>query len=309
MSDMRLRRLGGSGLVVSVVGLGCNNFGRRIGLEDTRAVVRAAIDAGVTLFDTSDTYGDSEQLLGQVLGPERDDIVLATKFGMDMHGQLGRDWGARGSRRYIRKAIEASLRKLQTDWIDLYQLHAPDPQTPIAETLAALHELVTEGKVRYIGCSNLSGWQVADADWTATTSGVTRFISAQNHYSLLEREVEKGLVPACDRFGVGLLPFFPLANGMLTGKYKRGEAAPQGTRLADRDDYLTDRRFDKVEALESYAAERGISLLDVAIGGLAAKPAVASVIAGATKPEQVVANVAAGSWVPSEDDLEVLNSI
>jgi aryl-alcohol dehydrogenase-like predicted oxidoreductase len=309
MSDMRLRRLGDSGLVVSAVGLGCNNFGRRIGLEDTRAVVRAAIDAGVTLFDTSDTYGDSEQLLGQVLGPERDDIVLATKFGMDMRGQLGQDWGARGSRRYIRKAIEASLRKLQTDWIDLYQLHAPDPKTPIAETLAALHELVTEGKVRYIGCSNLSGWQVADADWTATTSGGSHFISAQNHYSLLDREVEKELVPACERFGLGVLPYFPLANGMLTGKYKRGEPAPQGTRLSGRDDYLTDRRFDKVEALESYAAERGISLLDVAIGGLAAKPAVASVIAGATKPEQVVANVAAGSWVPSEDDLEVLNSI
>jgi aryl-alcohol dehydrogenase-like predicted oxidoreductase len=306
---MRYRRLGESGLAVSVVGLGCNNFGRRIGVEETRAVVRAAIDAGVTLFDTSDTYGDSEDFLGEVLGAERDGIVLATKFGMDMRGKLGPDWGARGSRRYVRKAVESSLRRLRTDWIDLYQLHTPDPQTPIEETLAALHELVVEGKVRYVGCSNFAGWQVADADWTARSQNLTRFVSAQNHYSLIERHAEVDLVPACTRFGLGVLPYFPLANGLLTGKYKRGEAAPEGTRLVSREDWLTDGRFDRVEALEAYAAQRGISILDVAIGGLAAKPAVASVIAGATKPEQVTANVEAGAWEPSPADLEALDAL
>jgi aryl-alcohol dehydrogenase-like predicted oxidoreductase len=294
---------------VSVVGLGCNNFGRRIGLEQTRAVVRAAIDAGITLFDTADIYGDSEDLLGQVLGKEREDVVLATKFGGAMDGKLGPDWDARGSRRYIRKAVESSLRRLQTDWIDLYQYHFPDSKTPMAETLAALDELITEGKVRYIGSSNLAGWQVADAEWIARTRGLTRFVSAQNHYSLIERGVEKELLPACEEFGVGVLPFFPLANGLLTGKYKRGEAAPDGTRLAGRDDQLSDERFDKVEAIEKYAAERGVSLLDVAIGGLAAKPAVASVIAGATKPEQVAANVAAGAWRPTREDLKALNAL
>jgi aryl-alcohol dehydrogenase-like predicted oxidoreductase len=309
MSDMRYRRLGDSGLTVSVVGLGCNNFGRRIGLDDTRAVVRAALDAGVTLFDTSDTYGESEDFLGEVLGKERDDIVLATKFGMDMRGKLGRDWDARGSRRYIRKAVESSLRRLRTEWIDLYQLHTPDPSTPIEETLSALHDLVTEGKVRYVGCSNFAGWQVADADWTARSQNLTRFISAQNHYSLIERHAEVDLVPACLRFGLGVLPYFPLANGLLTGKYKRGEAAPEGTRLVSREDWLTDRRFDRVEALETYAQSHGASLLEVAIGGLAAKPAVASVIAGATKPEQVAANVAAGSWEPSSSDLEELAAL
>jgi aryl-alcohol dehydrogenase-like predicted oxidoreductase len=306
---MRVRRLGKSGLSVSVVGLGCNNFGRRIGLEETRAVVRAALDAGVTLFDTSDTYGESEDFLGEVLGRERADIVLATKFGMSMGGKLGPDWDARGSRRYIRKAVESSLRRLQTDWIDLYQFHQPDPATPIEETLAALHELVVEGKVRYVGCSNFAGWQVADADWVARSGSLTPFISAQNHYSLLERGVEAELVPACERFGLGVLPFFPLANGLLTGKYRRGEAAPEGTRLVERASWLTDERFDQVDALKGYAAERGVSLLDVAIGGLAAKPAVASVIAGATKPEQVVANVAAGAWAPTAEDLVALNAL
>lgn len=294
---------------MSVVGLGCNNFGRRIGLEQTRTVVRAALDAGVTLFDTSDTYGESEDFLGEVLGRDRDDIVLATKFGMSMGGKLGPDWDARGSRRYIRKAIESSLRRLQTDWIDLYQFHVPDGQTPIEETLAALHELVVDGKVRYIGCSNFAGWQVADADWIARSANLTPFISAQNHYSLLERAPEAELVPACERFGLGVLPYFPLANGLLTGKYQRGEAAPEGTRLVERASWLTDRRFDQVDAVKGYAAERSISLLDVAIGGLAAKPAVGSVIAGATKPEQVVANVAAGAWVPTAEDLVALNAL
>jgi aryl-alcohol dehydrogenase-like predicted oxidoreductase len=304
-----MRRMGRSGLVVSVVGLGCNNFGRRIGLDETRAVVRAALDAGVTLFDTADIYGDSESFLGEVLGRERDDIVLATKFGMTMGGQLGPDWDARGSRRYVRKAVESSLRRLRTDWIDLYQLHAPDAATPLEETLAALHELVTEGKVRYVGCSNFAGWQVADADWIARSGGLTPFISAQNEYSLVARGVEAELVPACERFGLGVLPYYPLANGLLTGKYRRGEAPPAGTRLVDRPAWLSDERFDRVEALEGFAAQRGLGLLDVAIGGLAAQPAVASVIAGATKPEQVVANVAAGAWEPSAEDLAGLGAL
>jgi aryl-alcohol dehydrogenase-like predicted oxidoreductase len=303
------RALGDSGLRVSVVGLGCNNFGRRIDLEQTRVVVHAALDAGITLFDTADIYGESEDFLGEVLGPARADIVLATKFGNDMGGQLGPDWRARGSRRYIRRAVESSLRRLRTDWIDLYQMHSPDPSTPIEETLAALHELVDEGKVRYVGCSNFAAWQLADADWVARSGGHPRFISAQNHYSLIEREVEKELTPACRRFGVGILPFFPLANGLLTGKYRRGEAAPEGTRLAARKEWLSDDRFDKVEALESYAKERGRTLLDVAIGGLAAQRQVASVIAGATKPEQIKANVAAGEWVPTKEDLSALNKL
>ncbi|HWA68086.1 MAG TPA: aldo/keto reductase [Mycobacteriales bacterium] len=306
---MRFRRLGRSGLTVSVVGIGCNNFGRRIDLAATREVVHAALDAGVTLFDTADIYGESEDFLGEVLGAARADIVLATKFGMDMGGKLGPDWGARGSRRYIRKAVESSLRRLRTDWIDLYQMHAPDPATPIAETLAALDELVDEGKVRYIGCSNFSGWQLVEAEWTARTAGLERFVSAQNHYSLIERGVEAELVPACRQYGVGVLPFYPLANGLLSGKYRRGEQAPEGTRLASRADWLTEARFDQVEALSAYADERGISLLDVAIGGLAAQPTVASVIAGATKPEQIRANVAAGQWVPSADDLTALNKL
>jgi aryl-alcohol dehydrogenase-like predicted oxidoreductase len=304
---MRYRRLGDSGLVVSVVGLGCNNFGRRVGLEETRAVVSAAIDAGVTLLDTADIYGESEDFLGEVLGARRQEVVLATKFGMSMSGRLGPDWDARGSRRYIRTAVESSLRRLRTDWIDLYQFHQPDPETPVEETLSALNELVVEGKVRYIGCSNFAGWQVADAAWTSRSAGLTPFVSAQNHYSMIDRKVETELVPACRRFGLGVLPYFPLANGLLTGKYRRGEAAPEGTRLASRDGWLTDERFDRVDALQAFADERRISLLDVAIGGLAAQPAVGSVIAGATRPEQIVANVAAGSWEPTAEDLAALD--
>jgi aryl-alcohol dehydrogenase-like predicted oxidoreductase len=291
------------------VGLGCNNFGRRIDLDATRAVVDAALDEGVTLFDTSDSYGESETFLGEVLRGRRDDVVLATKFGSDLGGRLGADWGARGSRRYIRRAVESSLTRLQTDWIDLYQLHFPDPATPLEETLAALDELVEEGKVRYIGSSNLAAWQVTEADWIARTRGSTRFVSAQNHYSLLERDVERELVPACLAHGVGVLPYFPLANGLLTGKYRRGEPAPEGSRLADRPDRLTQSAFDTIEALEKYAAERGRTLLDVAIGGLAARPAVGSVIAGATRPEQIVANVAAGAWQPTDSDLTALDEI
>jgi aryl-alcohol dehydrogenase-like predicted oxidoreductase len=306
MGDMRYRQLGDSGLTVSVVGLGGNNFARRIDLDATRKVVDAALDEGITLIDTSDSYGDSEVFLGECLQGRRDDFVLATKFGSDLKGRIGADWGARNSRRYIRRAVEASLQRLRTDWIDLYQLHFPDGRTPMEETLAALQELVLEGKVHYIGSSNLSAWQIADAEWIARTNGVTRFISAQNHYSLLERGVEKSVVPACEHFGIGLLPYFPLANGLLTGKYRRGEPAPEGTRLAGLPDRLKQESFDTIEALEKYAAERGLSLLDVAIGGLAAKPTVGSVIAGATKPEQVRANAAAGQWEPTRQDMEDL---
>jgi aryl-alcohol dehydrogenase-like predicted oxidoreductase len=309
MSDMRYRPLGDSGLVVSVVGLGCNNFGRRIDLEATRAVVDAAQDSGITLLDTADTYGASEEFLGEVLAGRRDDFVLATKFGMDLHGALGNDGGARASRRYVRRAVERSLRRLRTDHVDLYQLHRPDLVTPVAETLSVLTDLVREGKVRYIGSSNLTGWEVADADWTARTHGYERFVSAQNEYSLVERGAEDDLVPACEHFGIGLLPYYPLANGLLTGKYRRDTPAPEGTRLHGRQDYITDERLDTVEALTAFAGQRGIGLLDVAIGGLAARPAVASVIAGATRPEQVRANAAAGAWLPTGDDLAALDAL
>ncbi|MCU4186094.1 aldo/keto reductase [Acidiferrimicrobium sp. IK] len=304
---MRYRQLGTSGLTVSVVGLGCNNFGMRLGLEDSRRVVDAAIEAGITLLDTSNTYGNrggSEAILGEVLEGRRDQVVLATKWGMDMGDGPGDQ--ARGSRRYIRRAVEDSLRRLRTDWIDLYQLHRPDPLTPIGETLAALDELIDEGKVRYIGSSNFAPWQVADADWTARSAGTERMISAQNHYSLLERGAEKELLPACEHFGVGVLPFFPLANGLLTGKHSRGGLA-DNTRMAGRD--VPDATWDTVEALAEYALERGRSLLEVAIGSLAARRPVASVIAGATKVEQVHANVAAGEWVPSEEDLAALSDV
>jgi aryl-alcohol dehydrogenase-like predicted oxidoreductase len=304
---MRYRQLGKSGLTVSVIGLGGNNFGGRIGLEETRDVVDAAIDCGVTLVDTADIYGNrggSEELLGQVLAGRREQVVLATKFGMDM----GDGTVARGSRKYIRRAVEASLHRLQTDYIDLYQYHEPDGITPLEETLATLDDLVTEGKVRYIGSSNFTGWQISDADWIARTQHQGRFVSAQNHYNLLERDAEREVIPSCVNHGVGVLPYFPLANGLLTGKYRRGHAAPQGTRLAGRESALADDVFDKLEALERFAEKHGRSLLEVAVAGLAAMPAVASVIAGATKPEQVRANAAAGEWELSPDELAELRS-
>jgi aryl-alcohol dehydrogenase-like predicted oxidoreductase len=309
---MRYEPLGHSGLVVSVVGLGANNFGGRLDLDATRAVVDAALEVGINLIDTADIYGGkggSETLLGEVLKGRRDEVVLATKFGMDMQGANGPDWGARSSRRYLRLAVESSLRRLQTDWIDLYQLHQHDQVTPIEETVAALDELVREGKVRYIGSSNLTAWQVADADSFARHAGTNRYVSAQNGYSLLDRTVERELTPACVAHGVGILPYFPLANGLLTGKYRRGEAAPTGTRMETRLDTVRDRTFDRVEALETYATERNLTVLDVAIGGLAAQPAVGSVIAGATRPEQVKANAAAGDWVPTADDLAALDAL
>jgi aryl-alcohol dehydrogenase-like predicted oxidoreductase len=304
-------QLGKSGLVVSVVGLGCNNFGGRLDLDATRSVVDAALNAGVNLLDTSDTYGGSgasETLLGEVLRGRRDEVVLATKFGMDMRGSYGEDFGARGSRRYIRRAVEGSLRRLQTDYLDLYQYHRPDGITPIEETVDAMTELVREGKVRYLGHSNFAGWQIAEAHYL-TRPGVG-FISAQNHYSLLERAVEAEVVPACERFGLGLLPFFPLANGLLTGKVTRAGGPPAGTRLAARkDDYLSADKFDRVEALQQWGEQRGVSLLQIAIGGLAAQPAVTSVIAGATTAEQVTANVEAGQWRPEPEDLAAIDKL
>jgi aryl-alcohol dehydrogenase-like predicted oxidoreductase len=309
---MDFRRLGNSGLAVSVVGLGTNNFGMKLDMDQTRAVVHAALDEGITLFDTADSYGKSEERLGELLEGKRDDVILATKFGSNVRNRgldNGADWDARGSRRYITKAVESSLRRLRTDWIDLYQLHRPDDATPIDETLSALDDLVHAGKVRYLGSSNFTGWQVADAEWTARTRGLERFVSAQNEYSWLDRGIEDDLVPALEQYDIGLLPYFPLANGLLTGKYRRGEAAPSGSRLEGRDAALTDTAFDVVEKLAAFAAERGVTLLDVAIGGLAAQPTVASVIAGATSPDQVKRNVAAGAWQPSAADVATLDEL
>jgi aryl-alcohol dehydrogenase-like predicted oxidoreductase len=305
---MRTRRLGNEGPDVSVVGLGCNNFGMRVDLEGTRAVVDAALDVGVTLLDTADIYGGkggSESFLGEVLESRRDRVVLATKFG----GDMGDGTKARGSRDYIRKAIDASLERLRTDYVDLYQYHTPDGITPFGETFRALDELVREGKARYVGHSNLEAEQVEEVDALAREHGWARPVSAQNQYSLLRREAEEALLPTCARLGIGVLPYFPLASGLLTGKYRRGQARPEGTRLATRDEVFTEETFDRLEALEAFAAERGVTLLEVAIGGLLAQPAIASVIAGATKPEQVRANAAAGDWEPTAGDLAALNAL
>ena len=309
MTEMTYRNLGDSGLRVSKIGIGCNNFGMRIDAAATERVVGAALEHGITLFDTSDSYGDSEIFLGEALGSRRKETVIATKFGSDLRGANGPDWGSRGSRRYIRKAVERSLMRLNTDYIDLYQIHMPDPSTPIEETLAALTELVNEGKVRYIGNSNFAGWQIADAEWIARTNGTARFISAQNHYNLIDRTAESDVLPACERFGLGQLPYFPLASGLLTGKYQRGVAAPADGRIAawHMDAMLSDANFDKVEKIAAFANGRGLSLLQVALGGLASRPAIASVIAGATSPEQVAANVEAGLWTPNEDDRAALD--
>lgn len=305
------RTLGTSDITVSTVGVGCNAFGTRIDADQTKAVVDAAFEHGIDFFDTADTYGigQSEQLLGEALKGRRDEVVIATKFGMDMQGANGDDGGRRGTAAYVRTAAEASLKRLGTDHIDLYQLHTPDPSTPIEETLGAMTELVKEGKVRAIGSSNLQAWQVVDADWVARTKGLESFVTAQNEYSLYNRTAETELVPACLALGVGVLPYFPLAYGLLTGKYRRGEEAPAGTRLAVQSDRLARADWDRIEALESFAASRGISILELAIGGLAAQPAVASVIAGATKPEQIAANAAAGEWTPTPEDLDELSTL
>ncbi len=309
---MQLRRLGSSGLKVSVIGLGCNNFGMRIDQAQTRMVVDAALDAGINFFDTADIYGGSksEVFLGEALKGRREESVLATKFANPMgEGAYLRG----GARRYIVKAVEDSLRRLQTDHIDLYQMHVPDPETPIEETLRALDDLVRAGKVLYIGNSNFAGWQIADADWTSRTGGLERFVSAQNNFSLLERGVEREVLPACERFGLGLLPYFPLASGLLTGKYQRGEPPHQGTRLAAWGKRgaaaLNDRNFDRLEALEKWAGQRGRRILDLAFAWLLGHGVVSSVIAGATSPEQVQANARCAEWILTSEEVEDVRAL
>ncbi|NNN18521.1 MAG: aldo/keto reductase [Acidimicrobiaceae bacterium] len=305
---LEFRQLGRSGLTVSVVGLGCNNFGVRCDFDQSEAVINSAIDNGITFFDTADIYGGhggSETIIGKVIKGRRDQIVLASKFGMDM----GTPDIARGSRSYVRKSIEGSLRRLQTDYLDLYQFHRPDPLTPIEETLAGLDELVKEGKVRYIGCSNFAGWQIAEAELLARMKNSERFISAQNHYSLIEFSVEEEVIPACVHFGLGMLPFYPLASGLLTGKFQRGQEPPKGTRLANRREELDRANWDVVEGLSGLAKSMGVALADLAISALASKPAVASVIAGATRPEQVASNVKAIELKLNADDMAKVREI
>ena len=310
---MEYRNLGSSGLRVSLVGLGCNNFGMRLDLEQTRAVVDRAFDLGITLFDTADMYGGrggSETQLGKILGHRRKDIVLASKFGMAMSDD-GTKIGA--SRRYIMSAVEDSLRRLKTDWIDLYQLHQPDPLTPLDETMQALDDLVTQGKIRYIGCSNLPSWQVVESQWISKSMGLNRFVSCHDEYNILNRNVEAELIPAMQKYGCGLLPYFPLASGLLTGKYKRTEM-PEGARLTDMPTfanriYLTDENFDIVDNLNKFAHKTGHSILELAFGWMASRPTTASIIAGATKPEQIDANVAAVNWVLSQSEIDEVNKI
>ena len=310
---MEHRALGKSGLQVSLVGLGCNNFGMRIDAEQSRAVVHRALEEGVTLFDTADIYGGrgkSEEILGPALGERRKDVIVATKFGMPMGDS---PYLRGGSRRYIMNALEASLRRLATDYIDLYQIHQPDPATPQEETLETLDSLVRAGKVRYIGCSNFAGWQLADAIGISRARGYTPYISAQNLYNLLDRRVERELVPACEHYGVGILPYFPLASGFLTGKYRRGAEPPQGTRLAlmrsMADRVLTPANFAALEGLAEFARARGHSMVELATSWLAAQPQVSSVISGATSPEQVSENVKAAGWKFSADELGEINQL
>jgi aryl-alcohol dehydrogenase-like predicted oxidoreductase len=310
---MQIRNLGGSGLRVSAVGLGCNNFGQRTDLETSRKVIHKAIDLGVTLFDTADIYagrGGSETVLGDVLGPRRKDIVLATKYAKPMSDD-GSKQGA--SRRYIMAAVEDSLRRLKTDYIDLYQQHEYDPLTPIEETLRALDDLVRQGKIRYVGNSNFPAWRVADADHAARAAGTVRFVSCQDEYSLLVRDIEKYLLPAAQHYNLGLLPFFPLASGLLTGKYQRGIPAPDDTRFARmpglRDRYVTPRNEDIVEKLADFAKARGHTLLELAFSWLAARPQVSSIIAGATRVEQIEANVKAIDWLLTSDELVEIDTL
>lgn len=314
---MRHTRLGRSGLTVSVVGLGCNNLGRpgtaTLEQDGTDAVVHAALDAGITFFDVADIYGAqpglSEERLGRALGARRDDVVIGTKFGMDMAGVNGVDHDARGSRRYIVRAVEASLRRLGTDWIDLYQFHTPDPATPIDETLRALDDLVRAGKVRYVGHSNRTGWQIAQAEYVARELGTERFVSAQNHYNLLDRRAELEVVPAAAEFGLGVLPYFPLANGLLTGKYSQG-AAPEGSRLSHvRQHMVADADIEQLAAFGEFARARGITEVQAAIGWLAAQGPVSSVIAGATRTGQVAENARAADWEATEADLAELDAL
>ena len=302
---MRTRTLGRGGPEVSVVGLGTNNFGPRIDYDAARAVVDTALAVGVTLLDTADISGQgtSEEFIGRALEGRRNGVIVATKFGKPMDDAPDLP---RGSREYLRWAVEGSMRRLRTDVIDVYQMHEPDERTPIEETLGALTELVREGKVRYVGSSNFSAAEIEEADATAHDRGLTRFVAAQNHYSLVEREVEDEILSSCERLGIGMLPYFPLASGLLTGKYRRGEQATEG-RLAGREVQV--ERWDRLERVQVYAQERGVSLLEVAVGGLLAMPAVTSVIAGATKPEQVRANVEAGAWEPDAEDVAALTKL
>jgi aryl-alcohol dehydrogenase-like predicted oxidoreductase len=310
---MEQRNLGKSGLLVSLVGLGCNNFGNWIDRAASQLVVDKALDLGITLLDTADVYGNmggSETILGEILGARRKSIVLATKFGLPMDKA---ETLKGGSRRYVMTAVEASLTRLKTDWIDYYQLHRPDALTPIDETLRALDDLIHQGKVRYIGCSNLAAWQAVEATWSARAAGINGFIACQDEYSLLVRGIERELLPAIQAYGLGLLPYFPLASGLLTGKYKRNTALPASSRLtttqrlADR--FMTDDNWPIVERLESFAAERGHNLLELAFSWLAGRPGVASVIAGATKPEQLAQNVAAVGWRLTPDELAEVDRI
>ncbi len=310
---MKLRNLGKSGLKVSVAGLGCNNFGGRIDIEATRKVVHKALDLGITLFDTADSYGNrggSETFLGKILGPRRKDVILATKFSSQMN-DTGTMKGA--SRRYIMSAVEDSLRRLGTDWIDLYQQHWFDPDTPIDETLRALDDLVRQGKVRYIGCSNFAAWQVADAQWTSRQLGIHSFVSCQNEYSLLVRDAERELLPAAGRFGLGVLPYFPLASGLLTGKYQRNQPAPKDTRLAAwpqvAERFLSDANWEIVERLKKFCADRKRSLAELAIAWLVSHREVSSVIAGATKPEQVEQNAAAVDWELTAEEMSEIDRL
>ena len=310
---MEYRNLGESGLKISLAGLGCNNFAMKCDAEQTRAVVHRALDEGVTFFDTADIYGrrgGSEEMLGKALGPRRRDVIVASKFGMPMgDGPYMRG----GSRRYVIAAAEASLRRLGTDYIDVYQIHQPDPETPQEETLAALDDLVRAGKVRYLGNSNFSGWEVADADWISRTRGIARYVSAENQYNLLDRKIERDLLPACRKFGLGMLPYFPLASGFLTGKYRRGTEAPAGTRLAlmapMAKQVMTDHNFGILEKLEEFSKQRGHTIVELAMSWLACQPIVSSVISGATQPEQVTENVKACGWKLSAEELKEVDSI
>ena len=310
---MKQRTLGRSGLQVSVVGLGCNNFANRIDLEASRKVVHKALDLGITLLDTADNYGNkggSETFLGKILGDRRKDVVLATKFASQMD-EAGKMKGA--SRRYILSAVEESLRRLQTDWIDLYQVHFPDPLTPMEETLRTLDDLIRAGKVRYIGCSNHAAWKVVEAQWISRDLGIHSFISCQDEYSLLVREAERELIPAMEAYGLGLLPYFPLASGLLSGKYKRNSPLPEGTRFAAWQfltaRYMNEKNWELVERLEDFCARRGHALLDLAFSWLLARPVVTSVIAGATRPEQLEQNVKASAWPLTPEDLAEIDRL
>ncbi len=311
---MQERNIGKSGLRVSAVGLGCNNIGRLLDLENSRGLVHKALDLGITLFDCADVYGGrggAETLLGQILGDRRKDIVLVTKFGKRMD-DAGRKIG--GSRRYIVEACEASLKRLKTDWIDLYMMHDPDPRTPVEESLRALDDLVRQGKVRYTGSSHFAAWQHVEAHWTAKSNGLNSFIACEDEYSALHRGAERELLPAARACGMGILPYYPLASGMLTGKYKRDAAMPQGSRMqrAERDyasHFFTEANWARVEKLSAYAESRGRTLLELAVSWLLAKPVVGSVIAGATRPDQVEANVKAAAWTLTAEEAKAIDAL